>query len=100
MRQLIDFVRSSARGVILKRRRRTSTEERWLEPLGLIAGNGRFPFLVARAARRSGRRVVAVAIREEAAPELAEEVDEVTGSRSASWASASTRCAAPASPRR
>ena len=44
-------------------------------PLGLIAGNGRFPFLVARAARRSGRRVVAVAIREEAFPELAEEVD-------------------------
>jgi DUF1009 family protein len=44
-------------------------------PLGLIAGNGRFPFLVARAARRSGRPVVAVAIREEAFPELAAEVD-------------------------
>lgn len=43
--------------------------------LGLIAGNGRFPFLVAAAARRSGRRVVAVAIKEEAAPELAKEVD-------------------------
>jgi hypothetical protein len=47
------------------------------EPLGLIAGNGRFPFLVAQAARRSGRRVVAVAIREEAAAELAGEVDEI-----------------------
>jgi DUF1009 family protein len=47
-------------------------------PLGLIAGNGRFPFLVARAARRSGRRVVAVAIREEASPELEREVDSVT----------------------
>lgn len=47
------------------------------EALGLIAGNGRFPFLVAQAARRAGRRVVAVAIREEAAPELAEEVDEI-----------------------
>jgi DUF1009 family protein len=47
-------------------------------PLGLIAGNGRFPFLVARAARRSGRRVVAVAIREEAAPELERDVDSVT----------------------
>jgi UDP-2,3-diacylglucosamine hydrolase len=46
------------------------------EPLGLIAGNGRFPFLVAAAARRAGRRVVAVAIREEAAPELESEVDE------------------------
>ncbi|HLA79627.1 MAG TPA: UDP-2,3-diacylglucosamine diphosphatase LpxI [Vicinamibacteria bacterium] len=45
--------------------------------LGLIAGNGRFPILVARAARRQGRRVVAVAIREEASPELADEVDEI-----------------------
>lgn len=47
------------------------------EPLGLIAGNGRFPFLVAEAARRSGRRVVAVAIREEAAVELEGSVDEI-----------------------
>jgi DUF1009 family protein len=39
-------------------------------PLGLIAGNGRFPFLVADAARRAGRPVVALAIREEASPEL------------------------------
>lgn len=48
------------------------------EPLGLIAGNGRFPFLVAQAARRSGRRVVAVAIREEASPEIERDVDSVT----------------------
>jgi UDP-2,3-diacylglucosamine hydrolase len=47
------------------------------EPLGLIAGNGRFPFLVAAAARRAGRPVVAVAIREEAAPELEREVDQL-----------------------
>ena len=47
------------------------------DPLGLIAGNGRFPLLVAAAARRAGRRVVGVAIREEAAPELAAEVDEI-----------------------
>jgi len=46
-------------------------------PLGLIAGNGRFPFLVAAGAKRAGRRVVAVAIREETAPELAEAVDEI-----------------------
>ncbi len=46
------------------------------EPLGLIAGNGRFPFLVAAAARRAGRPVVAVAIREEAAPDLEREVDQ------------------------
>jgi len=44
-------------------------------PLGIIAGNGRFPFLVAAAARRAGRRVVAVAIKEEAFPDLAAEVD-------------------------
>ena len=46
-------------------------------PLGLIAGNGRFPFLVAQAARRRGRRVVAIALKEEAAPEIAAEVDEI-----------------------
>jgi len=44
-------------------------------PLGLIAGNGRFPFLVADAARRQGRRVVAVAIREETFPDLEGRVD-------------------------
>ena len=49
-----------------------------LPPLGLIAGNVRFPFLVAQAARRSGRRVVAVAIREEASPEIERDVDSVT----------------------
>lgn len=47
------------------------------EPLGLIAGNGRFPFLAAAGARRAGRRVVALAIREETAPELEAEVDEL-----------------------
>jgi DUF1009 family protein len=46
-------------------------------PLGLIAGNGRFPFLVAAAARSAGRRVVAVAIREETDAALAAEVDEI-----------------------
>jgi DUF1009 family protein len=48
-----------------------------LSPLGLIAGNGRFPFLVAAAGRRAGRRVVAVAIKEETDPALAGEVDEI-----------------------
>jgi DUF1009 family protein len=47
------------------------------EPLALIAGNGRFPLLAARGARRAGRRVVALAIREEAAAELEGEVDEI-----------------------
>ena len=48
-----------------------------MKPLGLIAGNGRFPFLVADAARRAGRRVVAVAVKEEASAELADSVDEI-----------------------
>jgi DUF1009 family protein len=47
------------------------------EPLGLIAGNGRFPFLAAAGARRAGRRVVALAIREETDPALEGEVDEL-----------------------
>lgn len=41
-----------------------------IAPLGLIAGNGRFPFLVAEAARRVSRRVVAIKIREETDPGL------------------------------
>lgn len=45
-------------------------------PLGLLAGNGRFPFLVAEAGRKAGRRVIAVAIREEASPGLEGLVDE------------------------
>ncbi len=40
--------------------------------IGLIAGNGRFPFLVLDAARRLGHEVTIVAIREEASPELDE----------------------------
>jgi len=47
------------------------------EPLGLIAGNGRFPFLAAAGARRAGRRVGALAIREETEPGLEAEVDEL-----------------------
>jgi DUF1009 family protein len=39
-------------------------------PIGLIAGNGTFPFLVLRAARQTGHEVVLVAIRDEAFPDL------------------------------
>ncbi|MBM3750885.1 MAG: LpxI family protein [Acidimicrobiia bacterium] len=39
-------------------------------PLGLIAGNGTFPFLILRAARQLGHDVVVVAIEGEAFPEL------------------------------
>ncbi len=41
--------------------------------LGLIAGNGRFPFLVLDAARAAGHDVTVLAIKEEAFPELADE---------------------------
>jgi len=40
------------------------------EKLGLIAGNGKFPFLVLDAARAQGYEVVVVAIKEEAFPEI------------------------------
>jgi DUF1009 family protein len=40
------------------------------QPLGLIAGNGRFPFLLLEAARAHGRRVVVAAIREETDPAM------------------------------
>lgn len=41
-----------------------------MERLGLIAGNGRFPFLLLDAARARGLYVVVVAIKEEADPEM------------------------------
>jgi len=40
--------------------------------LGLIAGNGRFPFLVLDAARAAGYTVTVIAIKEEAFPDLAD----------------------------
>ncbi len=40
------------------------------EKLGLIAGNGRFPFLVLDAARAQGYEVIVAAIKEEAFPEI------------------------------
>jgi len=40
------------------------------EKLGLIAGNGKFPFLVLEAARAQGYDVVVAAIKEEAFPEI------------------------------
>lgn len=45
-------------------------------PLGLIAGNGRFPFLVAEAARKRGRRIVLIRLKEETDPGLEALVDE------------------------
>lgn len=44
-------------------------------PLGLIAGEGEFPFLVARGARRAGRRVVVVGLKGSADAALRNESD-------------------------
>lgn len=46
--------------------------------LGLIAGNGRYPFLLAEAARAAGvKRIVAVGFTDETNPDLAKLVDEM-----------------------
>jgi len=50
--------------------------------LGLIAGNGTFPFLVLEAARAQGHEVVVAAIKEEAFPEI-----ESKGAASVHWLS-------------
>ena len=42
--------------------------------IGLIAGNGRFPFLALDAARSMGYEVTVIAIREETDPELSDAV--------------------------
>lgn len=52
------------------------------EKLGLIAGNGKFPFLVLDAARAQGYDVVVAAIKEEAFPEV-----ESCGAASVHWLS-------------
>jgi len=46
--------------------------------LGLIAGNGRFPFLVAEAARKKGLKVALIKLKEETDPGLEELADETT----------------------
>jgi DUF1009 family protein len=46
--------------------------------LGLIAGNGRFPFLVLEGAKRAGASVAVAAIREETDPEIERIADSVT----------------------
>jgi len=53
-----------------------------MQRIGLIAGNGKFPFLVLDAARASGYEVVVIAIKEEAFPEI-----ESRGAASVHWLS-------------
>jgi hypothetical protein len=47
------------------------------EVIGIIAGGGQFPLMVADSIRKQGHRVVAVAHREETDPELAKKVDQI-----------------------
>ena len=46
--------------------------------IGLIAGNGQFPFLVVAGARKAGAQVAVAAIREETDPEIERVADNVT----------------------
>jgi DUF1009 family protein len=48
-----------------------------MEVLGIIAGGGQLPLVAASEARAQGLRVVVVAIREEADPRLADQVDAI-----------------------
>jgi DUF1009 family protein len=45
--------------------------------IGLIAGNGLFPILLAQAAKEQGCQVIAVAIKEETSPDLAQQVERI-----------------------
>jgi UDP-2,3-diacylglucosamine hydrolase len=49
-----------------------------MEPIGLVAGSGRFPVIFAQAATRSGRRVIAAAHEGETDPELQLHVHQIT----------------------
>ena len=51
---------------------------------GLIAGNGRFPFLVLEAARSQGIEMVVAAIKEETSPDIERRREPCIGCRSAS----------------
>ena len=48
-----------------------------MEPLGIIAGNGEFPLILARAARQQGCRVIAAAFTGETQPAVEQAVDEI-----------------------
>ncbi|MSR34482.1 MAG: LpxI family protein [Phycisphaerales bacterium] len=59
-----------------------------LPPLGLIAGNGQLPLLVARGAKAAGRRVVAVGLRDQfdlALPALCDEFSQAGWLRIGKW---------------
>ena len=47
------------------------------EVIGIIAGGGQFPLMLADSVRKQGHRVVAVALYEETDPELTNRVDQI-----------------------
>ncbi|MBN2096969.1 MAG: UDP-2,3-diacylglucosamine diphosphatase LpxI [Candidatus Omnitrophica bacterium] len=47
------------------------------ERIGLIAGNGQFPILLAKSAQAQGEEIVAVAVRQETSPEIEDYVERV-----------------------
>jgi DUF1009 family protein len=49
-----------------------------VKKIGLIAGNGRFPFLAAEEIKKAGNRIVAVALKEETDPAFENKVDKIT----------------------
>jgi UDP-2,3-diacylglucosamine hydrolase len=54
-----------------------SSSSRSLERYAIVAGNGRFPFLVLEAAREQGLDPLVVAIQEETSPEIAEKTQNI-----------------------
>jgi len=59
-----------------------------VQPLGLIAGEGIFPFLVARGARACGKKIICVGLHGSVDPMIANEVDafrKVSVARPSSW---------------
>jgi len=53
-------------------------EQPTIDRIGLIAGSGKFPLLLAESAKRKGLKVIAVAHKGETVTELANKVDEIT----------------------
>ena len=66
----------------------SASEIQALPPLGLIAGNGHLPLLVARGAKAAGRRVIAVGLRDQfdsSLPALCDEFDQAGWLRIGKW---------------
>jgi DUF1009 family protein len=66
----------------------SASEIQSLPPLGLIAGNGQLPLLVARGAKAAGRRVIAVGLRDQfdsTLPALCDEFDQAGWLRIGKW---------------